>query len=638
MIKYNILKSKFFVLSFIVLILCQNSFALQLRRKPEQLLNKAHTIVSAKIIHISSSQSLGSSFPKSKVVLSVHETLKGDHKESIEIEILGGKHKNGYAGVSFLPRFYIGDEAIFLFKDLENKTSLPIVGNHKGVIFKKNINQQNEKAYEELLSDIRRHIKSNSPIFQGQWPESYCSCKNYKSRSKTGIKSFGTFGKIPSSSMPLRIEARPSSDAIMKGVDVAMMDIWNESASVFDYFNGDGEWNWDNGLFEIGGFVSNRELQENFGFTWEDEDMIGTIAFVLPNVNDQNEIVEADLILNPSIDYTTDDDLIIESINTTNLNFIMMHELGHVLGFEHEFGKLSVMNYYQPQYLNEYSLKGDDVAGLMDLYPSSVLQRSDIGVYLFNDPSPEPFDLVDVGADPAILEPGLSFDVKQFVIDNAGTTNANNFKINWFLTDDIRSTSTKISLGSTTHTLSAASQKKSNASLTIPDDMSFGKYYLMAETEFDGDENDSNNRCWSFIETRVVRDITALPFVHAGSDQYVLFGDTVTLTGKNSVNTEGLTFNWKLLKGETVDLTANEKEATFIAPSSEQVLEFELEVGGQTDEVKVYVVKSYVSAGITFPSFRKDADGNTITDRPPTPNFSNVTGGGGCLMKRLRTK
>jgi hypothetical protein len=120
---------------------------------------------------------------------------------------------------------------------------------------------------------------------------------------------------------------------------------------------------------------------------------------------------------------------------------------------------------------------------------------------------------------------------------------------------------------------------------------------------------------------------------------------TVTLTSvatDDSYNTQGLTYSWQQLTGDTVVLTnSTQANATFKAPANTQTLVFRLtvtdDVGLSTSADITIEVKAESPAQPTTPTQiepNKPSTPNTSAVTPPTPepatpSSSTQSGGGG---------
>ena len=94
--------------------------------------------------------------------------------------------------------------------------------------------------------------------------------------------------------------------------------------------------------------------------------------------------IEADIALNPAFGFTLDDEWIFNGAgNVQSFRLVMLHELGHMHGLAHNFNFLAIMNYF-PSVFRFFGLPYmDDAQGIRAEYPSRVVSRTDLGMYLY---------------------------------------------------------------------------------------------------------------------------------------------------------------------------------------------------------------------------------------------------------------
>ena len=97
----------------------------------------------------------------------------------------------------------------------------------------------------------------------------------------------------------------------------------------------------------------------------------------------------------------------------------MLHELGHMLGLDHNFNGMSVMNYFPSEFRFFAMPYMDDAAGIRALHPGNAVSRTDLGVYLYYVSG---YQNVTDATYPASVVAGGSLTVNNYTIENVGTT------------------------------------------------------------------------------------------------------------------------------------------------------------------------------------------------------------------------
>jgi hypothetical protein len=322
-------------------------------------------------------------------------------------------------------------------------------------------------------------------------------------------------------SAPIVVNQFPASFAPWSPEDQFQMSKWNHYASdVFRVLvSPTGTYGWPNGRFDLAGWPSSADTQFVYGYTWE----ATTLGITFQRITHQ--IIEADIALNPAYSWTLDDEWVFDGSSAIGFRQTMIHELGHMWGLEHNFGWLSLMNYFPAQY-RAYGLPfSDDAEALRTAHPSRVVGRTDLGVYLFwwN----EFLGTVRDTSFPASVVAGDFMPVNTFHVENAGTATITNPRLDWYLTS-LRSYSGSVTfLGSTTFIVTLPrffhlNPGSANAFLPVPLGMNGGLYYLNALSDLAGGASQSrfpfaHNAAWSRTRIRVYPAMNGLDGgYHAG--------------------------------------------------------------------------------------------------------------------------
>lgn len=239
-----------------------------------------------------------------------------------------------------------------------------------------------------------------------------------------------------SAPLPIVFNQLPPDSNGWAPLDQAEMAKWNYYGDVFRVLPAALPHSaWHDGQSDIVGWIPDEAYQLHFGAPWPSNvyglahtDYIGT------------RIVETDIILNPAWTWTLDEEPVFEGVYpAVPFRTVMLHELGHAWGLDHNFQGLSVMNYVTR---DREPLRGvpfmDDTEALRVLYPSAAQERADTAINLFTLGAPDgnggyggwwhaqfPF-----GA-----EVGRNIYVSGFHLENVGTV-TKNVVVDWYLTKE----------------------------------------------------------------------------------------------------------------------------------------------------------------------------------------------------------
>ncbi|MEW6322942.1 MAG: fibronectin type III domain-containing protein [Acidobacteriota bacterium] len=217
---------------------------------------------------------------------------------------------------------------------------------------------------------------------------------------------------------PGRIPIRPfgSWAGAWMGLERTEMDKWGYYADVWDVRAPADFFYPRDGVVDLAGWQPSSNLLQAFGYAWEPNVVGITFSYTLGLL-----IVDATVALNPAYAWTTNDAAIYRGDSAAiSFAFTMLHELGHVVGLDHSFFRLSVMNYPPIGFDAAAMVYRDDAVGLRALYPTRAVPRTDIGVHLYWH-GPGAGDFRDA-AFPASVSAGSAFSINNWVIENTGTT------------------------------------------------------------------------------------------------------------------------------------------------------------------------------------------------------------------------
>jgi hypothetical protein len=291
------------------------------------------------------------------------------------------------------------------------------------------------------------------------------------------MREYVTLGPKPN--LPIVVNNFPNSFAPWSPEDEYQMSKWNYYASgVFQvYTTPTGTFAWENDRFDLAGWPSSATLQSEYGSPWG-ATTIGVTFYRYSG----GTILEADIALNPAYSFTLDDEWVYDGGSAQGFRQVMLHELGHMLGLDHDFDAMSVMN-YMPSVFRFFGIPYmDDAAGIRALYPSKAVSRTDLGVYLYY---PSGFQSITDATYPASAVAGSNITVNNYIVENVGTTSISVPTIEWYLTAARNFSSSYYSLGESTYSPSLGvftyyNPATVSRTFTIPSSVPAGSYYLAA--------------------------------------------------------------------------------------------------------------------------------------------------------------
>lgn len=320
---------------------------------------------------------------------------------------------------------------------------------------------------------------------------------------------YASFGYVD---FPINVYPFPSSFGAWYPEDQYQMGKWNYYADVFRVFAPSGTFGWTNNKFEQAGWPSSATLASVYGSGWG-----ATTLGITFYRKSGNRIIEADIALNPAYSWTLDDEAVYNGSSVYGFRQTMTHELGHMLGLDHNFSGMSIMN-YSPAVYRAFSVPFmDDAEGARAIYPARVQARTDLGVSLFRSNGSQNWAPANF---PSSALAGNNITVSDFHIENVGTATITTPTIEWYLTTERNYSASYRYLETTTFSPALGrfffyNPASVARTLTIPTSVPGGDYYLGAFIGNDGGAGQgsfpfSNNYSFSRTRIRVNARLTGL--------------------------------------------------------------------------------------------------------------------------------
>jgi hypothetical protein len=287
--------------------------------------------------------------------------------------------------------------------------------------------------------------------------------------------------------------------------DQYQMAAWNLYAKdLFRVRSATNTWSYGNGVNDITGFPPESQMLQQFGRGWSN----GLLGVTFLRFYSNGIIAEADIALNPSYPWSTDELFVASSPVVNSFQQTMLHELGHAWGLWHPFEYQdvwwdSVMNYAPKDYRLPLVFS-DDTAAARATYPGITLRDGLISSYITRDTiNSRHAAYVPTYPVPSVVRSGESFTLGSPIkVENTGTVRLAKPSVEVYLTPRRFDWTGAIYLKTLksqapVRTFPNSTVYLNIGSITVPYSVPPGTYYLGFFLRDNKDKIMGNNSAWT---------------------------------------------------------------------------------------------------------------------------------------------
>jgi hypothetical protein len=460
--------------------------------------------------------------------LRIEDRLKGDAPERLILTIPGGTVGRETHGTSVSTPLAIGARYLLFLGDPERPTFTPITGGWQGM-FRETAGLGGKREFEDLARaarDLIAAVEESPEPADTAWlvwsEEPDLPAKAYQ-RSTLSVSTSAT--AAPARSGEAKFVVRNAAlapivfNTLLPGTrfssqDQKQMAYWNLYAG--DLFrispNPSPDWAFGNGVFDIAGFPSSEQMQQQFDLTW------GSGAYALTAWRLQDDhIIEADLAFNPAFEWTVADELATRLGGPLSFKDTLLSALGKAWGYRGPidlFGggldpspvtRDSIMNLKAAPY-DLATLYAEDAAAARATYGGPPLRDGVISSYGI---SPSPFTPFYEPVRPSVATAAAGQSLvllKGIKIENTGTVDLTKLTVEVYLVPrrfslDGAILLRKVRIGGTIPP--GEVRNLSLGRIKLPSSVPAGTYYFAFVLRDPKDAHQANNRAWSNDDVKV---------------------------------------------------------------------------------------------------------------------------------------
>jgi hypothetical protein len=437
--------------------------------------------------------------------LRIEDRLKGDAPERVTLTVPGGTVDGETHGTSLSTLLDTGSRYLLFLGDLDRPTFTPVTGGWQGVFpesaggFGKTL-----RSARELIAAVAAHPEPADTAWLVRRENPELPAKAWDPRGAKFIV------REPAAA-PIVVDPLPPGRFYRE--DQKQMAYWNVYArNLFRVSpHPSPTWAFGNGVFDVAGFVTSAQLQQQFGLDW----LPGGTSLTWWRVQD-GHIVEADIAFNPAFEWTLDDEAATRPGGPISFKDTLLSSFGHAWGYHGlldltgginltPISRDSALNLKAPPF-DLATLMAEDTRAVRSIYPGTSIRDGVISAYS-TSPSPlTPFYtpvLVSVPSARAGTRINLINPVK---IENAGTQDFANPSVDVYLVPKRFSLDRAILLKrfQLQDTVRPGEAKTlALGEVLLPASVRAGSYYFAFVLGLQGDRYPANNRAWSNHDVKI---------------------------------------------------------------------------------------------------------------------------------------
>lgn len=538
-----------------------------------ELIQRSNLIFDGKVLQKKTRWNEHTKFAVTDYIFSVDKVLYGNTDKTINLTLEGGQIGDIKYNVSDEPEFNEGEKVLLMLNKPNHQKNYSITGSIQGQFSSKIISKHKKPmafnaseqaikdasgkhlSYEGFIKKIKQEIpkakskplpeKRKVPQHLKRYLLKDLPFKTYSSKAKSlnntqsnnevserisntnesdltligGTTATGDGLVNHHADLPILFDLLTTAEDL-SSYDRAAMGNWNSYVDAFRiYPQQKATWAFGNGRNEIAGFISDDEFKKISKIlnddgkeqTWTEYRGGSVLGKAIWSTNiSTGKLIEADIIFNPHHNWT--DDPIAAFNSLQSIQATMLHELGHVLGLNHNTTALSIMHPILHEFNKGYSkIHKSDVDNLELNYDGDMIIRGskEQGVSLYyrkDDESP-------VASTASVS--GSLITVENFTLENFTDFHGSTVEVWWYLSPEFmeQAYQEEVFLEKTNHTVTGSSLITS-VTLNVPSTIASGAYYLHAR--IDDSQVHNNNDSWLDL---------ALTIISSGSELYLVTPD-----------------------------------------------------------------------------------------------------------------
>lgn len=430
--------------------------------------------------------------------LRVEDRLRGRAPERLTLTVPGGTLGDLSDEVCTTVDLETGARYLLFLDSLDRPSLAPIVGAAQGV-FRDGRDGRDSPHFDEVVA-AARDLVDKTPLVRQTAPVAV----NGSLPAKTWVAE--PFLYIQPARPPIEVNPLPAGSPF-SGLDQERLAYWNLYAG--DLFrvsaNPSATWGYGNGRFDLAGFPSDQQMNEQFQLSWGDigSSVLG-VAFVRRR---DGAVVESDVALNPGRPWTADPLEATVRGGAYSFQEVMTHEVGHMWGLKHAFeipGSFqdSVMHYKSKIYYFGTIFADDARAARSAFPPGNKLRDGLVSSYITSWQNGAELNTYNPAAPKTPnAKAGATFSLTGPIkIENAGTVVLANPKIEVYLAPQRLSFEGAVKIKTIRVPGSLASGAVKHVSVgkvRIPGNLPAGTYWLAYYLRDSKDNFQANNAAWS---------------------------------------------------------------------------------------------------------------------------------------------